>query len=156
MTKDRTSNDVRAKVVTDTKGETLRGFVLDNTKPGTKIYTDEALTYRKLPDQEAVRHTSFEYVRGQVHTNGVESFWSMLKRADTGTFHKISPKHLQRYVNEFSGRHNLRELDTMEQMGTVVRNMDLKRLSYKEMVSELLQAAGADHEEQSPRPAPQL
>ena len=53
---------------------------------------------------------------GAAHTNGMESFWSMLKRAYVGTFHKISPKHLQRYVDEFSGRHNVRELDTADQM----------------------------------------
>ena len=125
---------LRGKFISNTKGATLRSFVLDNTKPGTKIYTDEALAYKRLPNQEAVRHASFEYVRGQVHTNGVESFWSMLKRAHTGTFHKMSPKHLQRYVNEFAGRHDLRELDTMEQMESIVRQMDLKRLPYKELV----------------------
>ena len=59
----------------------------------------------------------------------------MLKRAPSGTFHKMNPKHVQRYVNEFAGRHSLRELDTMEQTGTVVRQMDLKRLPYKELVS---------------------
>ena len=56
----------------------------------------------------------------------------MLKRSHAGTFHKMSPKHLQRYVNEFAGRHNIRNLDTLEQMGTVVRQMDLKRLTYEE------------------------
>ena len=69
------------------------------------------------------------------HTNGIESFWSMLKRAHAGTYHKMSPKHLNRYVQEFAGRHNLRELDTLDQMGTVVRQMDLKRLPYEELVS---------------------
>ena len=53
------------------------------------------------------------------HTNGIESFWSMLKRAHKGPYHKISAKHLQRYVNEFSGRHSVRELDTLDQMGVV-------------------------------------
>ena len=57
-----------------------------------------------------------EYVNGQAHTNGIESFWAMLKRAHKGTFHKISAKHLQRYINEFAGRHNFRDLDTIDQM----------------------------------------
>ena len=53
------------------------------------------------------------------HTNGAESFWSMLKRAHMGTFHKLSPKHLNRYVQEFAGRQNMREKDTIDQMADV-------------------------------------
>ena len=58
---------------------------------------------------ESVRHGTGEYVKEMAHTNGIESFWSMLKRAHKGTFHKISPKHLDRYVQEFAGRHNIRQ-----------------------------------------------
>ena len=65
-----------------------------------------------------------------IHVNGIESFWSMLKRAHKGTFHKISKKHLHRYVNEFAGRHNIRPLDTLDQMAAIVRGMDHKRLRY--------------------------
>ena len=67
-----------------------------------------------VENHEAVAHSAGEYVRYlegvKVHTNGVESFWSMLKRAHKGTFHRLSAKHLQRYVNEFAGRHNIRVL----------------------------------------------
>ena len=87
-------------------------FIMEQMEPGAKIYTDDALTYHALPNHETVRHSVGEYVRGKAHTNGVESFWSMLKRAHMGTFHKMSPKHLHQYVNEFSGRHNIREADT--------------------------------------------
>ena len=132
--KDRPSNEVRSKVVPNTKGETLRSFVLDNTKLGTKIYTDEALAYKRLPNQEAVRHASFEYVRGGRHTNGVESFWSMLKRANMGTFHKLSKHHLHRYVGEFAGRHNMRELGTLAQMELVADRAIGQRLRYKDLV----------------------
>ena len=79
---------------------------------------------------------SAEYVRGQTHTNGIESFWSMLKRAHKGTFHKISPKHLDRYVTEFAGRHNVRDRDTIDQMAGLARGMVGKRLTYRELVSE--------------------
>ena len=58
-----------------------------------KIYTDESLAYEGL-DREAVRHSTGEYVNGQVHTNGIESFWAMLKRGFYGTYHHMSPKHL--------------------------------------------------------------
>ena len=57
------------------------------------------------------------------HTNGVESFWSMLKRAHKGTFHRLSVKHLQRYIDEFAGRHNVREMDTLDQMAHVAAGM---------------------------------
>ena len=77
-----------------------------------------------------------EYVNGQAHTNGIESFWSMLKRAHKGTFHKISAKHLQRYVNEFAGRHNFRELDTIDQMAAVARGLGGKRLPYRDLIGQ--------------------
>ena len=133
--KDRPSNRVQAKVVPDTKAETLQGFVLDRVQPGTTVFTDEARAYDALPNREAVAHSLLEYVRGPVHTNGVESFWSMLKRAHMGTFHRLSPRHLHRYVSEFAGRHNMRELDTLAQMVTVVRLMDGHRLRYQDLVT---------------------
>ena len=68
------------------------------------VYTDDAAVYEGIPNpHESVKHSASEYVNGMAHTNGIESFWSMLKRAHKGTFHKISPKHLQRYVSEFFG-----------------------------------------------------
>ena len=70
-----------------------------------------------------------------MHTNGIESLWSMLKRAHKGVYHKLSPKHLDRYVREFSGRHNIRDLDTIDQMASVVRNMAHKRLTYKQLTA---------------------
>ena len=132
--KDRPTNQVRASVE-ETTGATLQGFVRDRVRPGAKLYTDGTAAYRSLPNQEAVKHSVGEYVRGQAHTNGVESFWSLLKRGYVGTFHKLSPKHLQRYVNEFSGRHNVRSWDTLDQMRSVLRNMVDKRLLYQDLVA---------------------
>ena len=125
--KDRATNQVTARVVEGTDRETLQGFVKSHTRSGTKVYTDEAHAYDGLPNHESVKHSVGEYVRGMAHTNGVESFWSMLKRAHKGTFHKLSAKHLQRYVNEFAGRHNIREMDTGDQMRHVVAEMVGKR-----------------------------
>ena len=88
--------------------------------------TDGTKVYRSLPNQEGVRHSVGEYVRGQAHTNGVESFWSLLKRGYVGTFHKLSPKHFQRYVNEFSGRQNIRSRDTLDQMRSVLRPFQIR------------------------------
>ena len=121
--KDRDSNRVRAKVVGRTDAETLQAFVVEHAEASATVYTDEAKAYRSLPyDHGAVKHSVGEYVRGQAHTNGVESFWSTLKRAHKGTFHKSSPKHLNRYVQECAGKHNMRESGTLAQMrGTVAR-----------------------------------
>ena len=70
------------------------------------------------------------------HVNGLESFWSMLKRAHKGTFHKLSAKHLQRYVNEFAGRHNIRELDTIDQMAAITSRLGGKFLPYEELIRD--------------------
>ncbi|MCY3775303.1 MAG: IS1595 family transposase [Candidatus Aminicenantes bacterium] len=113
---DRRTNQVRAKFVPDSKSETLSPFKMEHTEPGAKVYTDDASAYDALPNRESVNHSRREYARGDVHTNGVESFRSMLKRANVGTFHKSSPEHLHRYVADFAGGHNLRELDTLAQM----------------------------------------
>ena len=134
--KDRATKQVRAQVVESTDKPTLQGFVVENTAPDATVYTDEASAYEGLPrPHEAVKHSVSEYVRGQVHTNGMESFWSMMKRGYIGIYHKMSPKHLDRYVDEFAGRHNLRESDTLTQMGAVVRGFEGKRLTYGELIA---------------------
>ena len=136
--KDRETNEVRAEVVRRVDGETLQGFVREHTEPGATVYTDEAAAYKGLARDyrhEAVNHTVNQYVRGRAHTNGMESFWSMLKRAHDGTFHKISPKHLQRYVSEFAGKHNIRDAGTLAQMRDTVARMVGRNLLYRELVA---------------------
>ena len=134
--RDRATNRISATVVPDTRMETLQGFVEDRTAPTAKVYTDEHPSYRRLRRaHEAVHHRSGEYVRGEAHTQGIESFWSMLKRAHKGTFHHISPKHLHRYVNEFAGRHNIRDADTIDQMRSVVAGVIGRRLMYRNLIS---------------------
>ena len=104
----------------------------EHAAPGATVYSDDAVAYDALPFNHAtVKHSLSEYVKGDIHTNGIESLWSMLKRAHTGTFHKISPKHLDRYVQEFAGRHNLRELDTIDQLTAIRDGMEGKRLRYR-------------------------
>lgn len=134
--KDRETNEVSARVVEDTDKPTLQGFVQEHAAPGATVYTDEARAYQGIPfHHETVKHSVGEYVKGQASTNGIESFWSMLKRAHKGTFHKISPKHLQRYVDEFAGRHNIRDKDTIDQMYSVVAGMVGRRLLYRDLVA---------------------
>ena len=134
--KDRDSNHVSAKVVRGVDALSLRGFVQDCTASDAKVYTDEARAYRGMPrDHETVNHSVGEYVREQAHTNGIESFWAMLKRGYHGTYHHISPKHLHRYVAEFAGRHNVRNCDTIDQMASVVIGMIGKRLMYRDLIA---------------------
>ena len=135
--RDRETKQVAAAVVPDTKTETLVSFVEDRTVPSAKVYTDQHPSYRRLRRaHETVDHSVGEYVRGEAHTQGIESFWAMLKRAHKGTFHKISPKHLNRYVTEFAGRHNDRDADTIDQMTGIVAGMAGKRLRYRELTAD--------------------
>ena len=133
--KDRQTNRVSAEVIKNTDQPTLQGFVAKNVKPGAKVYTDDHSGYLGLPNHETVRHSVAEYVKGQAHTNGIESFWATLKRAHKGVFHKLSPKHLQRYVNEFAGKHNVRDEDTLAQMVVVAAGLVGKRLMYRDLVA---------------------
>ena len=133
--KDRATNAVSAQSVPDTTSASLHGFVISRAAPDANIYTDEARAYRGMPfDHEAVRHSVGEYVRDQAHTNGMESFWSMLKRGYHGTYHHMSAKHLDRYVTEFSGRHNDREHDTIEQMAHIAQGMVGRKLRHRDLV----------------------
>ena len=135
-TKDRATKRVSAAVVETPNKRTLHRFIAERTAPNAKVYTDDYVVYRGMPfDHEAVRHVDGEYVRGAAHTNGIESFWSLLKRSYHGTFHHLSEKHLDRYVREFAGRHNIRDLDTVAQMATLARGMVGKRLRYRDLVA---------------------
>ncbi len=135
--KDRETNKVRAQAVKSTDADTLHQFVEDHVDGNTTVYTDDARGYDGLPfNHESVKHSLSEYVRGDVHTNGIESHWSLFKRGYHGTYHKMSPKHLDRYVQEFAGRHNMREMDTIDIMTSLVSSMDCKRLKYDDLIAK--------------------
>ena len=134
--KDRPTKQVQAKVIKDTKHETLRSFLLNRIHPETILYTDDSGAYAPMPNHDSVKHSRQEYVRGAVHTNGIESFWSMLKRAHMGTFHKLSAKHLHRYLAEFVGRDNMRDRDTLDQMRELVCRMGGRRLMYRDLIAD--------------------
>ena len=144
--KDRATNRVAVRHIQHTDAPHVAGFVAEKTQPGATVYTDEAAAYNPLGasfDHESVNHGTGEYVRNQAHINGMESFWSMLKRAHKGVYHKLSPKHLDRYVQEFAGRHNVRESDTIDQMGAVVAGMIGKRLCYADLIADNGLSSGA-------------
>jgi len=134
--KDRDSNQVVAGHVKSTDRETLHGFVEAVSKQDSTVYTDDAPVYGGMKrEHETVKHSVSEYVRGQAHTNGIESFWALLKRGYHGIYHHMSEKHLDRYVGEFAGRHNIRGSDTIDQIASISRGMEQKRLRYRDLVA---------------------
>ena len=138
--RDRDTKQVAAHVVETVDGATLGGIVRHHTEAGATVYTDDHGGYQGLAgdyEHETVRHSVGEYVREQAHTNGVESFWATMKRGYAGTYHRMSPKHLQRYVNEFAGRYGARDLDTIHQMTAIIRGLVGRRLRYRDLVAKV-------------------
>ena len=133
--KERKTKQIHAKVIPNTKKRTLHGFISDNVECGSKVFSDEHQSYiGMLYEHESVVHSAGQYVRGMAHTNGMESFWALMKRGYHGTFHKMSFKHLDRYTNEFAGRNNIRDLDTVKQMEMLSAGMVGKRLTYEKLI----------------------
>ena len=135
--KDRETNQIRAEGVSSTDGATLKRFVTEHTQEGAKIYTDSAAAYRGLPNHEYVNHSAGEYVRDEVHTNGMESFWALLKRGYHGTYHYMSRKHRMRYIAECMARHNLRPFSIVERLKRMVAFMVGKRLRYADLIKPI-------------------
>ena len=130
--------EVRAMHVRSTDAKTLQGVIQENVDEGSTVYTDEHKSYIGVNRQShhvTVKHSVGEFVNDMAHTNGIESFWSLMKRGYYGTYHKMSSKHLHRYVMEFAGRHNIRGMDTINQMENMVLDMDGKRLTYRDIVN---------------------
>jgi transposase-like protein len=104
---------VRAKKVKDVTGKTLQTIINGLVRGGSKVMTDEWRSYNGLSEKfthEKVSHNSGEYVRGEVHTNSIEGFWSLLKRGIVGQYHKVSAKYLNKYIDEFCFRYNNRDI----------------------------------------------
>ena len=123
---------VKTKVVSDTKARTLKPLIISHVKPGSMINTDELPSYTGLDKMGrmsyghgVVCHRAGQYVDGEVHTNSLEGFWSQLKRSIRGTHVWVSGKHLQKYADEFSFRHNRRSQPD-EMFSDVVENLDRK------------------------------
>ena len=136
--RDRETGEVRAQMVERTDGETLRGFVEGNTARTATVFTDEARAYRGLDrDHRTVNHGAGLYVgEDGESTNSLESIWAEVKRANIGTFRKMSPKHTQRYLDEFTGRLNTRELDTLDHMAVIARGLVGKSLPRDLLISD--------------------
>jgi transposase-like protein len=124
---------VKSMSVKNTEKPTLHRFINKYVEKGTVVCTDSHRAYQGLLDYNhlAVNHSVGEYVRGMACTNGIESFWALLKRGFIGIYHQMSPIHLDRYVNEFSFRHNANKLTWEEVLNRVFYNTNYKRLTYK-------------------------
>ena len=135
--KDRETGQVHAEVAPLTDKASLHAFVQKSTVSGATVYTDEAQAYKGMADvkHKAVKHSVGEYVNGQATTNGIESFWALMKRGYYGTYHHWSEKHMERYIDEFEGRFNARSLDTIDQMRLIAMGMNGKRLQYADLVA---------------------
>ncbi len=136
--RERDTNRVVATVVDSLSKKTLQRLVRDTVEEGSTLYTDGNKAYEGIEGytHKAVNHSVGQFVRQKAHTNGVESFWALLKRAHMGTYHRLSKKHLARYVQTFAGKHNDRETDTIAQMQTIVAGLIGKRLMYKSLIAD--------------------
>jgi transposase-like protein len=129
----------KVKVLPNTRAYHVRRNVIDNVERGSNVYTDSLHSYRNLPVDgfvhEFVDHTE-QYVRGTVHTNGMENFWSLLKRALKGTYVSVEPFHLQAYCDEQAFRFNNRKMTDAERFAGVMRQIVGRRITYKELTGK--------------------
>jgi transposase-like protein len=131
--------NVKAKVISDTTKATLHREVLGTVENGSKLYTDEWRSYRGLGIQyqhEVINHSISEYVRGAVHTNSIENYWSLLKRTIRGTYVSVEPFHLDSYLDEQSFRFNERKTDSQTRFSKVVSGVSGRKITYAELIGE--------------------
>jgi transposase-like protein len=138
----RDTREVRAKVIPNVRRDTLQAEILKNIDPwGTRIYTDQHIGYEGLDKtkfiHETVNHMQ-EYVRGKVHTQGIENFWSLLKRSLSGTYIAVEPYHLDRYLDEQCFRFNNRKnMNDSARFTKALSQVAGKRLTWKELTGKV-------------------
>jgi transposase-like protein len=140
---DRESRTVRAKVVPNVKRDILQAEILRQVQPGSKVYTDESLVYSGLAKEYAhgvVNHLH-HYVDGRIHTNGLENFWSLVKRTLNGTYVSVEPFHLERYIDEQVFRFNNRAtkenpMTDADRFSLALTQIAGKRLTYEELTGK--------------------
>lgn len=156
---DRELRQVRTKVVPNVKRETLQNEILNQVHRGSKVYTDAAVGYDHLSKEfvhEVVNHAK-EYVHGQVHTQGLDNFWSLLKRTLRGTYVAVEPFHLDHYLDEQVFRYNNRAtkdnpLNDADRFALLMSKVAGKRLTYAQLTGKQVDslhhsAAGTGQEE---------
>jgi transposase-like protein len=129
---------VRAKVCTTRRKPELQELVRSNVEAGSELYSDALKSYDGLDEfQHQVVDHAIEYVNGNVHTNGLENFWSLLKRSLKGTYVSVEPFHLFRYLDEQSFRYNNRDMTDLDRFVFVMRHIVGRRLTYKQLTGKV-------------------
>jgi transposase-like protein len=134
---------VRAKHLPNVQKETLHNEIRESVELGSHLFTDQAAGYRGLKKRyfhKIINHVR-AYVRGNVHTNGLENFWSLLKRGIKGTYVSVEPAHLKRYVDEQVFRFNERKGDDASRFLKATRSVIGRRLTYAQLIGEVQQTA---------------
>jgi transposase-like protein len=128
---------VRTKVVDNTKKKTLQSEIRDHVLAGSALFTDSLKSYEGLSDfqHEVVDH-AVEYARCEVHTNGLENFWSLVKRGLNGTYISVEPFHLFRYLDEQAFRYNNRKMNDGDRFDIAVRQIVGKRLTWNQLTGK--------------------
>ncbi|HEX8607066.1 MAG TPA: IS1595 family transposase [Pedobacter sp.] len=132
--------NVRAKVIESVDRETLHSEIKEQVEEGSNLFTDEWRAYQGLDEayvHDVINH-SIEYVRDNVHTNGIENFWSLLKRTISGTYVSVEPYHLAKYVEEQVFRYNERKGKDKDRFIKAISQVAGKRLTYKELIGDSL------------------
>lgn len=135
---DRAHSTVKARVLQTASSVTLRNAVVESVEPGSRLYTDEHRGYRNLADlytHEFVNHSE-AYVKGAVHTNGLENFWACLKRGIKGTYVSVEPFHLFRYLDEQAFRFNNRKVTDLQRFMLAMDNVWGKRVTWDELTGK--------------------
>lgn len=129
--------NVKAIVIPDRTKETLLPIVRANVSADSVLMTDELMAYQHLKkdfEHYSVNHSAKQFVNGMAHTNGIENFWSHLKRGIDGIYHSISKEHLQGYVDEFVLRFNSRKFDTQTRFDFILSGLSDKRLTHQNLI----------------------
>jgi len=129
--------EVRLKEIEATDYENIIPFLVKSVHQGANLMTDEHVAYgtmHKLFEHQTIKHMLKEYVRGDVHTNSIENFWSLLKRGIYGTYHFITPFHVQNYLEEFAFRFNSRNITEAQRFDKLV-SLSNHRITYKRLTS---------------------
>ena len=136
----RESGEVRTQVIkaNSVKYNDVLPIIQANVTETSLVITDSSTMYgslNKLYKHEFVNHVQKEYVRGAMHTNTIEGFFSQLKRGINGIYHQVSPKHLHRYCHEFGYRYNTRKITDCRRFDDALKNVDNVRLTYAKLIS---------------------
>lgn len=126
-------------VAADTQQKTVEPIVDAHVENGVTVYSDEWHAYNNLKDNynhSIVNHSIKEYVNGNAHTNGIEGFWSILKRGYIGIYHYMSKEHLHRYCIEFAYRYNNKELSGVEKFEIALRQVSTARITYNTLTGK--------------------